>query len=181
MNSATVAGFFLIQTLFDLYLSVLILRLILQFFNADFYNPISQFVVKLTDPLILPLRRVIPRVRFIDLSVLTLFIIIDIIKFVLLIVLFGSSSLRIFSFILLVIFDFIKLTLNIFFYAILIRVILSWISPYSAEPAMEVLYKITEPLLAPIRRVIPPIAGFDLSPLFVLIGLKLISIFLTGS
>ena len=178
MSTFMSAVTFLIQTIFDLYLIIVILRLVLQFFEVDYYNPLSQFVVKVTNPLVLLLRRVLPRVSFIDISALVLFLLIDLIKFILLISLTGFTMVGPLSLLVLVIADLIRQTLNLFFYVVLISVVLSWVSSYRSHPMMDALYKITEPLLAPVRRVIPPIAGFDISPIVVLIGLKLLSIIL---
>jgi len=170
------AALFLVQTLFDLYLYILLLRIVLQFVGANFYNPICQFITKVTDPIVLPLRRVLPRIRWIDISSVTLLIAIAIIKYTLIIVLFKSSTPSIFALFILAITDTLTKLINVFFYSIIIMIVISWVSPSTHSPITDILYKLSEPLMKPARRFIPPIAGFDISPIPVLIGLKLIAI-----
>ncbi|HHH13119.1 MAG TPA: YggT family protein [Thiolapillus brandeum] len=161
---------FLFQTLFDLYILVVLLRFLLQLVRADFYNPISQFVVKITSPLLLPLRRVVPAVRGLDTASLVLAWGLKTLELVL-VLWFTAGSLSLLLPLLMAIPELVELTINIFFWAILIQAILSWVNPGVYNPASALLYSLTLPLLRPAQRIIPPIGGIDLSPMAVMLGL----------
>lgn len=173
MNNAL---FFLINTGFNLYLMVVVLRLWLQLARADFYNPFSQFIVKATNPLVLPLRKVIPSIGQLDTATLVLAWLVAVVKMLLIQQLFlgqiGISSALVAGVIILV-----KETLSLVFWIVIIRAILSWFSQ-GRNPIELVMHQLTEPLLHPIRRVIPPLGGLDLSVLVVLIALQFIQILL---
>ena len=169
------AGQFLIHTILGLYVLVVMLRLLLQLVKADFYNPVSQFVVKVTAPALRPLRRVIPGYAGIDLAAVVLMVIVKLAEWWLVLYLQDVSP-GIGALLVLAIGDLLKLLLNVFFFAILIQVILSWVNPGAYNPVIGLLYRLTEPLLAPARRLIPPISGLDLSPLVVLVGLQLLQL-----
>lgn len=170
------AGIFLINTLFDLYLFILAIRLILVWIRADYYNPLSQFVIKLSSPVITPLRRLIPNVANIELSTLLFLILLEMAKFTI-IGTMTSGFPNITGVILLAIADSLKVLINIFFYAILLQVILSWVQP-NASPVGQILTQVTSPIMRPLHRWIPPIAGFDITPIPALIGLQLLIIIL---
>ncbi|MGD8559532.1 MAG: YggT family protein [Gammaproteobacteria bacterium] len=166
---------FLIQTLFGLYLIAVMLRVLLQITRADFYNPVSQFLVKVTNPPLIPLRRIIPGFMGIDLAAIVLMIIIKMVE-IFLIVLIKGASVSVSGIVVLSIAELLRLLINVYFFAILIQVVISWINPGAYNPALSLLYSINEPLLRRARRLIPPISGFDLSPIVVIILLQLISI-----
>lgn len=168
------AVLFLIDTAFSLYLMVVILRLWLQLVRADFYNPFSQFVVKATNPLVLPLRRVIPSLGRLDTATLVLAYAIMLSKLVVLQLLqSGQVALipsLVFSLVLLV-----KEVFTLLFWILVIRALLSWFSQ-GQSPVEYVMHQLTEPLLRPVRRILPPLGGLDLSVLVVLIGLQFLNI-----
>lgn len=168
---------FLIQTLFGLYLVAVMLRVLLQLTRADFYNPVSQFLVKVTNPPLIPLRRVIPGFMGIDFAAVVLMIVIKMVE-IFLIVLIKGVSVNFFGIVVLAIAELFRLLINVYFFTILIQVVLSWVNPGTYNPAVALLYSINEPLLGRARRMIPPISGFDLSPIVVIILLQLISILL---
>ena len=168
---------FLIQTLFGLYLVAVMLRVLLQLTRADFYNPVSQFLVKVTNPPLIPLRRVIPGFMRIDFAAVVLMIVIKMVE-IFLIVLIKGVSVNFFGIVVLAIAELFRLLINVYFFTILIQVVLSWVNPGTYNPAVALLYSINEPLLGRARRMIPPISGFDLSPIVVIILLQLISILL---
>ena len=168
---------FLIQTLFGLYILVVMLRFMLQLFRADFYNPVSQFVVKITAPPLRPLRRLIPGFTGIDLAALVLAWLLKTLELALVMMLMGAGGSLLGTF-LWAIPELVDLLLNIFLFAILIQVILSWVNPGAYNPATSLLYSITEPLLRPARTLLPPISGLDLSPMLVMIGLVLLKMLL---
>ena len=168
---------FLIQTIFGLYLVAVMLRVLLQLTRADFYNPVSQFLVKVTNPPLIPLRRIIPGFMGIDFAAIVLMILIKALE-IFLIVLIKGVSIKISGLVVLSIAELLRLLINVYFFAILIQVVISWVNPGTYNPAVSLLYSINEPLLARARRLIPPISGFDLSPIVVIILLQLISILL---
>lgn len=179
----TGAGFnFLISTIFDLYAFVIMLRFLMQVTRADYYNPVSQFVVKITDPLLKPLRKVIPGFGGYDLAAIVLCFITLLIKFLLLQSV-GGASIGIGGSIVAAIFGayrevgLIGVVFDVFFFCIIAMVILSWVSP-GGNPISGLLRSITSPILTPIQKFVPPVGGFDLSPLVALIGLQFIRILL---
>ena len=164
---------FLIETLFDLYIIILMLRFILQQVRADFYNPISQFIVKATAPVLNPARKLIPGVGGVDLATIIVVIAFIAIK-ILIIALISGYSPSLLALIITGIRDFITLALNIFIFAIIIQAVLSWINPDPYNPVSGLLFNITRPVLQPFRSLIKPVGGLDLSPLVALIVLMFI-------
>lgn len=168
---------FLIDTAFSLYILVVMLRFLLQWVNADFYNPISQFLVKVTHPLIRPLRRVIPSVGRIDTASFVLMVALQMLAGFLIFWIQGMpialGVLLVWSFT-----ELLNLLFNIFVFAIIIRAILSWVSPTAYNATTSLLHSLTEPMLRVVQRVIPPVSGIDLSPLVALIGLQIMKMVL---
>ena len=145
---------FLIQVLFGLYLLVVLLRFLLQLVRADFYNPISQFIVKATAPLLKPLRAFIPGLGGIDFSSLVLAWLVKTLELFLVIIVSGKGMMFVYP-LLMAIPGILAMVINIFLFAVLIMVILSWLSPGGYNPAVGLLYSLTEPLLKPARKFIP--------------------------
>ncbi len=168
---------FLIQTLFGLYILAVMLRLILQLVKADFYNPVSQFLVRATNPPLKLLRRFIPGFGGIDISSIVLAWTLKSAELGLVILLSGASV-NALGPILWAIPELVELLINIFLFAILIQVILSWINPGAYNPASALLHSLTDPVMRPARRILPPISGLDLSPMLVMIGLVLLKMLL---
>jgi YggT family protein len=164
---------FIIQTLGSLYLLIVLMRFILQLVRANFYNPLCQFVVKATQPLLKPLRRVIPSLFGLDMSSLVLALLLQILLFVVVLTLNGYQA---FTVLLLpwALIGIFSLFLKILFWSMIISVILSWVAPGSRSPGAELVYQITEPVLAPFRRLIPNLGGLDISPIFAFIAIQLI-------
>ncbi len=164
MSPIQILGF-----LFDFYISIVLLRLLLQFTRADFYNPLSQFCVRLTQPVLAPMRRFIPSAGGLDSASLVLALALIAIKEALLgrlyfgiwIDLIGLVQRRAFG----VVFAILQLLLMLVF----ARAILSWVDPYGQSPFYRVLSQLTEPILRPLRRLIPSTAGFDLSPMIAIL------------
>lgn len=168
---------FLIHTIFGLYLIAVMLRVLLQLSRADFYNPVSQFLVKVTNPPLIPLRRIIPGFMGIDFAAIVLMLVIKVVE-IFLIVLIKGVSIKISGLVVLSIAELLRLLINVYFFAILIQVVISWVNPGTYNPVVSLLYSINEPLLSRARRLIPPISGFDLSPIVVIILLQLLSMLL---
>lgn len=166
---------FLINTVFNLYLFILIIRVILAFVHAEYFHPFTQFMLKCTNFIVKPLRKYIPNVYGIEIATLILILVLIFIKFFLIAVISVGLP-HILGLLVLTIGEFINLLIETFFYAILFQAILSWIQP--ASPINYILYQFTSPLMKPIRRVVPPVSGFDISAIPALILLKLLSIIL---
>jgi len=169
-NAAT----FLIETIFGLYILLVMLRFLLQWARADFYNPVSQFIVKATQPPLKPLRKIIPGFGGFDMAALLFMIVLKVAELWLVTGLMGLS-LQPGGLLILSVADLLGLAINVFIFSILIQVIISWVNPGMYNPVMGLLHSLTEPLLGPARRVIPPISGLDLSPIVVIIVLQLAS------
>ncbi|MCP4490806.1 MAG: YggT family protein [Gammaproteobacteria bacterium] len=174
-----------INTLFDLYILLVLLRFMLQAFRADFYNPVSQFIVKATTPPLRFLRRIIPSISGQDTAAIVLCLLLIYAKFILLRMLdipgapisnytapIGSVSyLGLFIF---TIADLISLSLTVFLVAVIIQVILSWVSPGQYNPVIGLVHSIAEPALRPFQKLIPHLGGLDLSPLFASLGIMVL-------
>lgn len=173
------ALYFLIDTLFKLLLMVVLLRVWLQWARADFYNPMSQFVVKVTNPLIIPLRRVLPSLGRLDTASWVLALLISIGKVVVVQLLFFGAvnvSATPWQGLLTLVYE----SLDLIFWLMLLMAVLSWVSQ-GRSPVEYVLMQLTNPLLQPIRRVIPSIGGLDLSVLVFIIGLQFVKTLLQSS
>lgn len=164
---------FLIDTIFSIYIAIMLLRFILQQVGADFYNPISQFVVKATQPLVVVARRFIPSIKKVDTATLVLVLVLILLK---LTILFAIAGAQLNGQLLLVnaMYDLISLTFDIFIVALFIQAILSWINPDPYNPVNSLLRNLTFPILRPIQKHVPPIGGIDLSTLIALIALMFI-------
>ncbi|PSJ42614.1 hypothetical protein C7H85_16655 [Zobellella endophytica] len=166
MNTA----YYLINTVFDLYLMVVLLRIWLQLARADFYNPFSQFVVKATNPLLTPMRRFIPGFFGIDFAALVLALLVAMIK----LLLFKAMNLLYADWITIVLVSLVTVVKKagvMLFWILIIRALLSWVSQGRSQ-IEYVMHQLTEPLLTPLRRVIPPMGGLDLSILVAFIALQ---------
>lgn len=163
---------FLINTLFSLYILAVLFRFLLQWAQADFYNPISQFLVKITHPPLRILRRFIPAMGRIDSSSLMLALLLQMAANFAILAIKGLSisivALTILSFK-----DLLEMLMDIFIYAIFAAAILSWFAPAAYSSAYSLLYTLTNPLLNVCRRLIPDLGGIDLSPLVALVLLQL--------
>ena len=168
---------FLIQTLFGLYILAVMLRFLLQLVRADFYNPISQFLVKITNPPLKLFRRVIPGLGGIDLASLILAWALKTVELLLILAVSGAAINPVAP-LLWAIPELVELVINIFFFSLLIQVILSWVSPGNYNPAVGLLYSLTGPIMRPAQKILPPMGGLDLSPMLVMIGLILLKMLL---
>ena len=168
---------FLIRILLGTYVFIVLLRFLLQLTKADFFNPISQFVVKVTSPVLKPFRRIIPGLWGLDIASLVLAWLLKSLELMLITLLVGIDAPLLLA-LTWSIPQLVALVINIFLFAILIQVILSWVNPGGYNPAASLLYSLTEPLLRPARRLIPPIGGLDISPMLVMIGLILLEMLL---
>lgn len=164
---------FLINTLFDLYIMVVLLRVWLQWARADFYNPFSQFVVKATQPVVRPLRRVIPPIGPIDTASVLFALVLIAVKLTLLTFIDKGVAPALVPLLIGALLSLVSTVFQLIIYVVFAGVILSWIIQ-GYHPVAAALFQLTEPMLRPIRRILPNMGGLDLSPMVLLIGLYFI-------
>ena len=172
MNSLQSALYFVVSTLMGLYQIVLLLRLLLQLVRADFRNPISRAVLQLTDPLVRPLRRLLPPIGKIDTGLVMALVLFTAAKVWILHALQfsgipGPATLTMNTF-----WDLVEVLLKTYLFSIVLNAILSFVAPGNYSPAQSILASICEPVLRPFRRIIPPVGGLDLSPLWACIVIQ---------
>jgi YggT family protein len=167
---------YLIQTVLSLYLLAMLLRFLLQVVKADFYNPICQFLVKVTNPLVVPLRKIIPGYGGLDFATLLLALVLQGLGIVAILMLNGYGVPNPMLLVIWAALGIIGLLVNIYFFALLAMIILSWVAPGSNNPAIYLLHQITEPVMAPLRKVLPSMGGLDFSPILVFILINVIQI-----
>lgn len=180
MNYITQALVFLIEIFFSFSILMVLLRFFLTFVRADFYNPVSQFVVKVTNPLIKPLRgliRIYNRVDFVSIIVL---ILLQATKLFLILFIANGIFPSLFGLFLLTIAHLLGLIFNFYFFIIIILVIISWVNPSAYNPLLALIYQLSDPVLRVIKKIIPPIGVFDLAPLIVIISINMLKILLVS-
>ena len=159
---------FIINSIGDLFLVAILLRFLLQLTRADFYNPISQAIIKITAPLLNPLRRMIPGFFNVDIASLVLALIVAVILHYALLYVGGEGvsagrTVPFISVFFMVIHYLLLLLLNIYFYSLIIMAIASWIAPRSSNPALILIYQLMDPVLRQVRRFVPSVGGLDFS------------------
>ncbi|MDF3193608.1 MULTISPECIES: YggT family protein [Pseudomonas] len=174
MIGLNTAAVYILQTIGSLYLLIVLLRFILQLVRADFYNPVSQFIVRATHPLLKPLRKIIPSLAGLDLASLVLAIVVQLVLMALTLMLLGYGLDNPLQLLVWSIIGVTALFLKVFFFALIISVILSWVAQGSHNPTAMLINQICEPLLSPIRRILPSMGGLDLSPIVAFLLLNLI-------
>jgi len=182
MSGLVEALIYIIQTLGSLYLLIVLLRFILQLVRADFYNPLSQFTVKATQPLLKPLRRFIPSIAGLDTASLVLAVLVQLLLMVVTLSLMGFNPVSVIP--QLLVWSLIGVTslfFKVFFFALIVSVILSWVAPGSYNPGAQLVNQLCEPVLAPFRKLIPNLGGLDISPIFAFIALNLIDMLVIGN
>ena len=167
----------LFEMLISIYVSIILLRFFLQYFRADYYNPLSQFIVKATDPLVKPVRRIIPGLGGLDLSTLLVAWLVIVLKYTLVIGFNGQwGQIGILPLFLFSLINLLESVVGLFIFLIIIRVIMSWVAPQGGyNPVFMVIGQLTEPMMARARNILPPMGGFDLSPMILLILLFFIN------
>lgn len=165
---------FLVSTIINLYVKVLLLRIWMQWARCDFYNPFSQFIVKITQPVIRPMRRVIPAIGPLDTASLLLAYVLSVLLFTVMFTL--QSGVFIFDpvFLYFGLVSLVKAAGVLVFWVIIIRSLMSWISQ-GRNPVDYVLIQLTEPLMAPVRRIIPAMGGIDFSAMAVILILYMLN------
>lgn len=169
---------FILRTLFDLYILTFALRLLLQWAAVDKRNPLVQFILRVTNPLVIPLRRLLPAVGRIDTATVVVLVGLQVLATLLVVRIGCIGEPEILAVLSLALLNLVRLALSIFTWSIIIYVVLSWVSPGGYNPGAALVAAIVEPILAPFRRLIPAIGGLDLSPLFALIAIQALSMLL---
>lgn len=181
-NVLTNVSIFLIDTLFTLYIFVVVLRFLLALSKANFYNPLSQFLVTVTNPVLVPIRRVVPSLGPLDTASIVLVLGLKILQLWLL-AFIGNASYSVATLVVVAILQILELVVYIYIVSIIIQALLSWVAPttqHYGNPMASLLYSLNEPLLQPARRLVPQMGGLDLSPLVVIIMLNVILIVLNS-
>ena len=171
------ASVFLVQTFFGLYLILVLVRFLMQVSRADYYNPICQVVVRLTDPAIKPFNKVLPRILGIDFATLIVALLIQVVAISLVMLLTGNLIFHP-TYIGWALVGLASMILDIYFFALIAMVIASWIAPYSNHPAMSLIIQLTDPICTPARKLLPPMGGLDFSIILVFVVITLIDTFL---
>ncbi len=164
---------FLIETLFGLYMLIVMMRFLLQWARADFYNPVSQFLVKATQPVLGPIRKIVPGLGGLDVASLVLLFVLQFAMLWIKTAILGQAA-GLAGLAVLAVAEVIALAVKVFIFAIIIQVVLSWISPGTYNPVTSLIHSLTEPVLRPARQLLPDMGGLDLSPLLVLLALQVI-------
>jgi len=169
---------FIISTFAQLFLLVLLLRFWLPWLRADFRNPIAQGILRLTSPLVIPVRRIIPPIGRLDTATIVVAFAIQYLT-VLIVLTLSAITPAIAPIALTSLVDLVLLSLRLFTFAIFIHIILSWIAPGTDNPSTAFISMLVEPVMRPFRRIIRPMGGLDISPLFAIIALQAGAIFLS--
>lgn len=181
MTTMTQILIFLINTLGSLYLTLVLLRFILQLIRADYYNPITKFIVKATNPILVPLRKLIPGIGGIDWACLVLALVLKIVLLQLILSIAGIGFIGVTKLVATAFLGILSLLATTYFWAMIIIVIASWVAPYSNNPGLSLLRQIIEPTLSPIRKIVPAPSGLDFSPMIALLLLHIFNTFIMPS
>ncbi|MBT7877507.1 MAG: YggT family protein [Gammaproteobacteria bacterium] len=167
------AGLFLVDTVLGLYILIILLRFLFQLVRVDFYNPLSQFIVKASNPPLARLHQLIPSLWGIDLGAIVLLLILEGLRLSVTALMLGHTP-RVGGVLILSIGELLKLAVYVVVFSIFVRALLSWVSSGTSNPMAQLLGSFTEPLLAPARRLLPATGGLDLSPIIVFMVLMLV-------
>ena len=177
MNALQNVGLFLVESLFSLYIGAVLLRFLLAWARANFYNPLSQFLVKVTNPVLVPLRRMIPAVGKVDTAAIVLALGLTIVKVLLLVVIAGVSA-GFLTIVLSAISDLLRAAIWIYIFALIVQAVMSWTGNLYGNPLADLLSSLTGPLLRPIRQLLPNVGMVDLSPMVAVLLLNVVLIIL---
>ena len=167
------AGVYIIQTFFGLYTLLVMIRMLMQVARADFYNPICQAIVKITEPAVKILRPALPTVMGVDFASLGVAFIVQLIAVMLVMLLWGGPVFNL-VYIAWVLLGLFSIVFSIYFFALIVMVISSFIAPYSDHPALSLVRQLVEPVCAPARKLLPPMGGLDFSIILVFVAINII-------
>jgi YggT family protein len=166
---------FLVEVVFSLYITAVLLRLLLGYARASFHNPLSQFLVKITNPILVPMRRFIPSVGSIDTSAILLAFLLMLLKTSLLLFI-STGDIHFPGTLIVTLGELVKAIIWIYIFALIIQAITSWIGSTQNNPVLPLVNSLTAPILKPVRKIVPLIGMMDLSPLVVILGLNILLI-----
>lgn len=175
MSTLAEIAVYVIRTLGSLYLLLILLRFLFQLVRADFYNPVSQFVAKATNPLLMPLRKVIPGFFGVDLAALVLALVVQWVLLQVVLVLVGQGFLNPLATVTWSAIGLIAIVLSIYFWGLIISIIASWVAPFSQNPALILVRQLVAPVMAPFQKLIPPLGGIDITPIFAFMVLHILN------
>ncbi len=168
---------FLVEVIFQIYILAVLLRFLLQWTRADFHNPVSRFIVKITSPVLIPMRRVIPPVKGMDTASLILAWLLKALELLLVILLSKGSFMPALA-LLGAIPELVEFIINIFLAVIIIQVIMSWVATGIYHPITALLNSLSKPVLAPFRKLLPAVSGFDFTPMVAVLALIVLKMLL---
>ena len=180
MNTFAQAGTFLVQSLGSLYLAIVVLRFLLQLVQADFFNPVSRFLVNATHLPSKPIRKLLPTYRSFDLASLVLALLVQWLIIQLSASIIGVGMVNVLLALSWGAVGIVSLVLNIYLYGLLAIIIVSWVAPQSRHPILALLQQLISPVMEPFRRIIPSLGGLDLSPIFMFLVINMLQFFLHG-
>jgi len=169
-------GILLLQTLGSVYLMIIALRFLLQLARADFYNPISQFAVKATNPVLIPIRRAVSGIFGIDLASIVLALALQYLVIQLSGLILGFGVMNPVHVLAFGIVGCLSLVVSIYFWGLLAMIISSWVAPQSSHPALLLIHQLVEPLMKPFRKLMPDMGGIDISPIFAFLALNVVQV-----
>ncbi|MDP2285464.1 MAG: YggT family protein [Pseudohongiella sp.] len=178
MNAIGNIGSLLVSTLGTLYMLAVLLRFLLQISRADFYNPITQMIVRATDPGVQLFRRFIPGFKGVDFAILVFAVLVESILICALIFMAGFDLPGVGLILTWAVGGILNFILDIYFWSLLVSIVSSFIAPFSEHPALVLVRQLTEPIMAPFRRLLPSMGGLDLSPIFVFLSIQILKILL---
>lgn len=178
MDKLTQIAILLVEFFSYAYILIVVLRFLLQLVRADFYNPLSQFIVKATNPILIPLRKVIPGLFGIDIASILLALALQMLALQVIGWIAGANTYHFVSLLLFSLIKLVTLVLNIYFFSFIIMVVVSWIAPHTHNPVIGLIDSLTEPVLRPIRRVVPSMGGLDFSVMIAMLGIVILKILL---
>jgi YggT family protein len=161
-----------------LFMMAVLLRFLLQISRADFYNPITQMVVRVTDPGVQLVRRFIPGFKGVDFATLVFAMLVQCTLICVLILIAGFDLPGVGLVMTWAVGGIINFILDIYFWSLLVSIVSSFIAPFSEHPALVLVRQLTEPIMAPFRRLLPSMGGLDLSPIFVFLAIQILKIVL---
>ncbi len=169
------AFLYLTDTVIQLFSLTLLLRIILQLIKADYFNTLVQIIVRITDPVLKPARKVIPSIGRLDMAGVVCFVALQMLALTLRF-LANDAALNWGLLLYLAVLRSIQTVLMMYLVLIIVNVLISWLGQNVRHPIIPLIYQLTEPVLRPIRRVLPNLAGLDLSPLVAIIGIQFLMI-----
>ncbi len=179
-STAAQVGLLLVNAVAGFFLFIIVIRFLLQAVRADFYNPISQFVIKATNPLLIPVRKMIPGFGGYDVAALVLLVAVELVAIILSLLIMDYSPLPVSNIAIWALLGGVGLFLKLYFWGILIMIVASWLAPQSQNPALVLLRQIVEPVMKPIRKMLPDMGGLDISPIIVFLAIQVLEVILIG-